>query len=97
MSYGNDHDHRGEYAEGRHDHNGEYAEKHHRHYDLEREDTYLRQLIQGLQEGVRELSGELASAHTSIGKLEEQVKALEETTEAHRENEPHLYADGSTS
>lgn len=60
------------------DHGLDYAEKYHRHYDLEREDTALRQLIQGLQEGVRELSGELASAHTSIGKLEETVSVYGE-------------------
>ena len=34
MSYGTDHDHRGEYASDNHDHY-EYAEKHHRHYDDE--------------------------------------------------------------
>lgn len=34
MSWGTDHDHRGEYADTRHDHDGDYAEKYHHHRDL---------------------------------------------------------------
>ena len=43
-------------------------------------DQELRQAIQGLRDGIRELSGELASAWTSIGKLEERVRELEQDT-----------------
>ena len=88
------HDHRGEYADDRHDHSNDYAELHHRHYDLEREDDRQQQEIRELREVVTQLSGELASAWTRIGSLEEKLTA---DIEAHRENEPHLYADGSSS
>jgi septal ring factor EnvC (AmiA/AmiB activator) len=87
-----DHDHR-EYASDRHDHN-EYADEYHRHYDLEREDDRQQQEIRELREALSQLSGELASAWTRIGSLEEKLTA---EIEAHRENEPHLHADGSTS
>jgi hypothetical protein len=49
--YGNDHDHRGEYASERHDHDYDYAEKHHNHYDLERE-------IEGLRHDLNQLRSE---------------------------------------
>lgn len=62
MSYGNDHDHRGQYAEDRHDHDYDYAGKHHRHHDLAEETG-----------GVRE---DLGRAEARISELEERVNAL---------------------
>ena len=72
MSWGNDHDHRGEYADNRHDHDNDYAEKHHQHYDLERqtEDVERR-----LREEIRELRADLDSAVDRIAALERQTPA----------------------
>lgn len=50
----------------------------------------LREEISRLREAVQALSGELASAWTRIEELGQAI-------EAHRENEPHLHADGSSS
>lgn len=74
------HDHRGEYADDRHDHSNDYAELHHRHYDLEREDDRQQQEIRELREAISQLSGELASAWTRIGQLEQSASALERDT-----------------
>jgi len=55
MSYGNDHDHRGEYADDRHDHGNDYAEKYHRHYDDESTVRGLREDLGHAEERIREL------------------------------------------
>jgi ABC-type Zn2+ transport system substrate-binding protein/surface adhesin len=57
VSYGNDHDHRGEYASDRHDHDNDYAEKHHRHYNDEREVTSLGGRVNNLETYQTELYG----------------------------------------
>ena len=75
MSYGNDHDHRGEYAEDRHDHDNDYAEKHHRHYDDERTADQLRQ--------------DLAAAEKWIRELEVRLSELEATVREHQMAVPH--------
>jgi hypothetical protein len=54
MTYGNDHDHRGEYADDRHTHY-DYADEHHRHYDDEREVDRLKSRVQELEYAVDEM------------------------------------------
>ena len=65
--YGNDHSHRGEYADERHDHYNDYAERHHRHYDEENAISELRSQIAGLREDLRDVQGELAEAFDRHG------------------------------
>ena len=61
MSYGHDHDHRGEYADDRHDHGSDYAEKYHRHYDDESTVRGLREDLSRAEERIRELEGRIDS------------------------------------
>jgi hypothetical protein len=70
MSYGNDHDHRGEYAAERHDHDLDYAEKHHRHYDLETDDKTAQQAITCLRVEVAELRRQLGGAIAQLRVLD---------------------------
>jgi hypothetical protein len=71
--YGNDHDHRGQYADDRHDHGLDYAEKYHRHYDDESTARGLREDLGHAEARISELENELHDAFGRIGKLEQTV------------------------
>jgi hypothetical protein len=71
--YGNDHDHRGQYADDRHDHNYDYAEKYHRHHDLAEEIVGVREDLGRGEARVGELENDLRDALNRIHVLEDRL------------------------
>jgi hypothetical protein len=73
MSYGNDHDHRGQYADDRHDHSYDYAEKYHRHHDDESTARGLREDLSRAEARIRELE---ESTGASLRKLWDHISNM---------------------
>ena len=75
MSYGNDHDHRGEYAPGRHDHDLDYAEKHHRHYDDENRISDVREDLSGAEVRIYDMDREIGEVRAELRQFKEYAAA----------------------